>query len=467
LPATEKPRIYISSTFFDLEDHRTVLNRVLESTECFDIVRMENYGTRSKPPLEKCLEDVDSCEYYILLLGNRYGYIPAGQKYSITNREYKKAIGDDNMDIVAGPPDRRKCVLPFIMDPQYKLRDEILARMEKEDAGDPELRQRKAGYLEELKNRIRTDFVVDVSHPFTTPDELTAQVMAALVHQLVKDKKLSLVNKIHLSGNIIYRCNRERPRSEFLRGNLQNRNFYRAFIVHGENEDLPILFSNNISTFELQVRKNIRIRNLDDYAYTEVSKFSEAFILKIYQETFSDTPTDLSFEGLAARITGSDLTCLTVTVEINYRSWKNKYTSLLAGFFDMIKKANERLQATKSVYFLINVVYSNRGESLGQHPGASIVLDRLQDVSIGHIKEWLMTYYFQSRDPSSQNESEIKAERIIGKYFPEYRKKKGISGLFARLSGKDTEFSMEDTIRRLETIVRNFNNNTDQDLINL
>ena len=61
-----KPKIYISSTFFDLQEHRAALAQALEKTECFDVVKMENYGTRSEKPAVKCMNDVADSEFYIL-----------------------------------------------------------------------------------------------------------------------------------------------------------------------------------------------------------------------------------------------------------------------------------------------------------------------------------------------------------------------------------------------------------------
>jgi hypothetical protein len=55
-------------------------------------VAMEYYVAEDKRPLDKCLEDVASCDLYIGIFAWRYGYTPEGYDKSITELEYQKAI---------------------------------------------------------------------------------------------------------------------------------------------------------------------------------------------------------------------------------------------------------------------------------------------------------------------------------------------------------------------------------------
>lgn len=87
-------RIYISSTYSDLKDYRDVVYRNLRGLR-YDVISMEDYSASSRLPVEKCLEDVASCDVYIGIIAWRYGYIPKEyqeSKTSITELEYRKAL---------------------------------------------------------------------------------------------------------------------------------------------------------------------------------------------------------------------------------------------------------------------------------------------------------------------------------------------------------------------------------------
>ncbi len=83
-------RIYISSTFRDLvEERRAVRDAVVRLGHL--PVAMETYTATERRPLEKCLDDVAKCQAYVGIFAGRYGFVPAGQRESITRLEYDEA----------------------------------------------------------------------------------------------------------------------------------------------------------------------------------------------------------------------------------------------------------------------------------------------------------------------------------------------------------------------------------------
>ncbi len=89
-----KKKIYLSSTFIDLEEHRAAVKTALERAQ-FDIECMEKYPAFDERPKDKCLLDVAECDYYVLALALRYGFQPKEEnpkKLSITQMEYLEAI---------------------------------------------------------------------------------------------------------------------------------------------------------------------------------------------------------------------------------------------------------------------------------------------------------------------------------------------------------------------------------------
>jgi hypothetical protein len=87
-------KIYVSSTFIDLREHRSAVQLTIRKLGHHDVA-MENYAADERRPLDKCLADVAACDVYVGIFAWRYGYVPETdnpQKQSITEREYRQAI---------------------------------------------------------------------------------------------------------------------------------------------------------------------------------------------------------------------------------------------------------------------------------------------------------------------------------------------------------------------------------------
>jgi hypothetical protein len=82
--------VYVSATHADLADCRKAILLATRRLGLED-VSMESYVARDQMPLDKCLEDVARCDYYIGLFAWRYGFTPPGQDISITESEYRQA----------------------------------------------------------------------------------------------------------------------------------------------------------------------------------------------------------------------------------------------------------------------------------------------------------------------------------------------------------------------------------------
>ena len=86
-------KIYISSTFVDLEQYREKVYRELRSLR-HDVVAMEDYVAADKRPLDQCLQDVRSADVYVGIFAWRYGYIPTKdnpEEKAITELELREA----------------------------------------------------------------------------------------------------------------------------------------------------------------------------------------------------------------------------------------------------------------------------------------------------------------------------------------------------------------------------------------
>ena len=88
------PRVFISSTFYDLRHVRTAIKEFFESLG-FEAVLSENFDVfyeHGQSAQMSCLEEINKCDMYVLVIGTRYGSVFPNDTLSITHREYREAI---------------------------------------------------------------------------------------------------------------------------------------------------------------------------------------------------------------------------------------------------------------------------------------------------------------------------------------------------------------------------------------
>lgn len=89
-----KPRVFVSSTFYDLRTVRDDLDRFIRSLG-FEPVRHERghiaYGQGERPE-EYAYREVDFCEMLICIIGGKFGTTSSSGPYSITQKELKTAL---------------------------------------------------------------------------------------------------------------------------------------------------------------------------------------------------------------------------------------------------------------------------------------------------------------------------------------------------------------------------------------
>ena len=87
-------KIALSSTFADLVEHRAKISKSiqeLDETLGVELVRSEDMSSSAQTPLSEWLDRLDSSDWFILLLGWRYGYVPESEEKSVTELEYEYA----------------------------------------------------------------------------------------------------------------------------------------------------------------------------------------------------------------------------------------------------------------------------------------------------------------------------------------------------------------------------------------
>lgn len=186
-------RIFVSSSFEDLREHRAAVIRVLRQLG-HEVLAMEDLTAASAAPLSKVLDLVDRSEAYVGVFAWRYGYVPGASpatapvqqagsmspapaaaplvplpavdgaapgQTSITHYEYLRAL------------QRKLPVMAFLLDEQFPWPPQLI------DGFDPMRPQGPANnnQIRALRLQLQQERVVSW---FTTPSDLEARVSAAV-----------------------------------------------------------------------------------------------------------------------------------------------------------------------------------------------------------------------------------------------------------------------------------------------
>ena len=118
-----KYQVFISSTYSDLQQERKKVLDILLMADCIP-AGMENFTATDdeqfnviKKVIGIC-QVIDLCDYYILILGKRYGSVNDSTGLSYTEMEYNYAI------------DKGIPVLVFVLDDSVKIEED---KIEKDD----------------------------------------------------------------------------------------------------------------------------------------------------------------------------------------------------------------------------------------------------------------------------------------------------------------------------------------------
>jgi hypothetical protein len=157
-------KVYISSTYQDLIEHRAAVDRTLRRMG-HDVIGMEQYIAEGGKPVDRCKADVNVADAYVIIVAWRFGYVPdptlsPPAPRSITEIELAEAK-------LRGKP-----VLAFLLDPEapWPL-NRVDAMGGKVSAGED---------ISRLRSQLGTDYLAGI---FRTPDDLASQVAAAVSAQ--------------------------------------------------------------------------------------------------------------------------------------------------------------------------------------------------------------------------------------------------------------------------------------------
>ncbi|MDH4462058.1 MAG: DUF4062 domain-containing protein [Flectobacillus sp.] len=169
-------KVFISSTFTDLKEYRESVQHGVRQLGLIDI-SMENFGARDERPKDECLRIIkEESDLFVGIYAHRYGFIPKGDKLSITQLEYLAAS---------------EIKIPKLI---YVIDEELPFPPKYIDDGRAKVQLRK--FKESL-------FSKHICKTFNNKDNLTASVVADLGRTISIEEKRNLVGKNIPVRNIV------------------------------------------------------------------------------------------------------------------------------------------------------------------------------------------------------------------------------------------------------------------------
>lgn len=163
-------RVFISSTFFDLQDYRSAVQDGIRQMGLQDIA-MEHFGARDERPKDECLRIINNeTDFFVGIYAHRYGFVPKRNKYSITQLEYLAASKTDIPKLI------------YIIDNDHPFPPKYI------DDGEDKVK------LQAFKKYLYTKHICK---SFSNKDNLTASVVADLGRTMSIESKSNFVG-----GNI-------------------------------------------------------------------------------------------------------------------------------------------------------------------------------------------------------------------------------------------------------------------------
>jgi len=377
-----KHKVYISSTYQDLKEHRKqVIEFFNKKTikENFDLLSMEGYVADDIEPAMECIEDVKDCDIYILILANRYGFIPPKNnpgEISVTEIEYNTAAADPQKTILAFFADET--------DPQFTP----------DNDADEALREKKKNKLIAFKTRVREARLTH-PEPFVSSYHLTLQVAESLMRRSFLAYRLDATRA--------YCCDRVPQFSRFLMARAGNP--FKTIIIYGDRKELGLNLINRFNIFTLDLEEDAiqnQLVSFEDFLVSEdYAQNRNSLLVYIYDKFFPNNP--LQEVSVNSFLTAFKMPAMPLVFVINCDAsmFEDNQMGFIKTFVEELYQATQE-QPPPRIYLFLNIEDNTRSATLEQQlkqlqqlPNQQkylSVLPRLQSLSPQLIKTWIINY---------------------------------------------------------------------------
>ena len=387
-----KLNVYLSSPYLEFKEIRdSFLNEIKSRNYLYEITAMEYYRAEDINALKKCIDDVNKCHIYVLILGDQYGSLAKKSGVdtgkSFTYWEYDTA-------------NKRKTGLEKL----------ILIKAGSAANKDPLL----AEWLTEIANsQILTVYYNDQS-------EIPKKILESL-DNFTSKRLQSSIEKKDLLHDKIYLCDRSETNQEFL--NSLDEKPLQFFILNGHENDLPRYFvkRKEIEYEDMDFKvKDITIKpripnNVIEFEKAEMYIKSELFTQLKWRKF--RLPKDVTPESIICYMDENKIDYLSVSWMIERSLWKNdNLKKIILEFHKKWSAANKTLQSKKQI-LIFGILQYTENEETTEDEFYQRVQDirwdnnplKLTKINKNDIKDWL--------EQNGIEDLETRKEEIISLYL--------------------------------------------------
>ncbi len=161
----KKYQVFVSSTYEDLQEERRAVMEALLQMNCFP-VGMEYFNASDESQWEVITKLISECDYYVLIVGGRYGTIDEASGKSYTQKEYEYALS-------VGVP-----AIAF-------LHKDISSLPKSKTESDPDIEQKLNDFIGSVKHRLCKFWV--------SGDDLASKVVLSLTNLIMTKPRIGWV----------------------------------------------------------------------------------------------------------------------------------------------------------------------------------------------------------------------------------------------------------------------------------
>lgn len=335
-------KVYLSSTFRDLKDHRKAILKLFSHiSNDFSISAMEGYTAENISPLEKVIADVKQCDIYILLLANRYGHIPANNdlnphRRSITQIEYDTAM------------ESKKHVFVYLAE----VHSDTIKFMEDDDNDE---REYKREMLTKFRNSVSEIHLSPDA--FSTTEDLLTKISASIILLARANPSVGFTK---LNENLKYCCDRSEQFTTYEQNMKSGTSLFHVFVTYGHENDSGGNLANRCAIFTLNLsEEQILPLSFGEFYYSDsIEENRQKFIYQLHKllRPESDISTS-SLEELKNAIKDKKTTNIVIRINCYEEFLDEAKIKFLANMFGDLHSICSAMydEFKKRIYFFLNI----------------------------------------------------------------------------------------------------------------
>jgi hypothetical protein len=420
-------KVFLSSTFRDLQAYRAELSEALRKLDGWHSIRMEDFGARDSQAADFCRAKVAECDLFVGIVGHLYGSSPPGSEISYTVIEYEEAVRLDRPRLIFRAADD----FPV---PASLIEDEIRRRLQRE-----------------FRTRIGNERVCAT---FADVDDLVQQVLTAL-RNWERDSvaPAPAVQKPKAGYSVHLLCDRaeqeDRFESSFSRFNDQP-GLPQIYTVWGIQREVPEQFVTRLIQTQIQPWANIKFGEQNGTIGDKNIEWTEAAdvetrlnllirrLFKILEYDFDSTrpPVEVFVEKNIDKNALGTAPIIVIRHDIDARNWNSEAKALLERYLAFWDTVAGRKPPSQFIVFLtisypaeiekrnwlswfkgskfdkeplesgLREISTARDRGRSTSPAASchfLLLPELHCVEPEHVEKWFKKYGIYADDPDERD----------------------------------------------------------------